>query len=107
MKKHDTVADLLRCAKRLIVKGWSKGSYARTKKGTVCDLQSRSAAKFCMSGALTRCGTYSPLHWPARDIMNRVVKRGMPSFNDAPSTTKSMALAKFDEAIRLAEKTQS
>lgn len=106
MKTHKTVAEFLRCAKGLIKRGWTQGRYAKSKAGRGVDVMSKSAAKFCMIGAMLRCDgdslTPSRLYMKASDTLNSVVPGGRVAvFNDT-AKSKAEVLAKYDEAIRLA-----
>lgn len=106
MKKHETAAEFLRCAKRLVRKGWAQGRYAQSKSGRQVDVMSRSATKFCMIGAMLRCDgdafMPSPLYMQARRTMAKVVPHSdVARYNDAAGRKKSEVLAMYDTAIAL------
>lgn len=101
MKQHKTIAEFLRCAKSLVKRGWIQGDYARTAGGRWSPVHEPQAAKFCMMGALRRCGDGTRLYYKAVDKLSSVCPMGnIPEFNDYQGRKKSHVLAKFDEAIR-------
>ncbi len=89
-------------ARRLVERGWTKGCAARNKWRHPVNVQSKSAVKFCMLGAMEKANY---------NIMAMVyLKREIPptydlisDFNDARETSKEDVLGVFDQAIKQAE----
>lgn len=103
--KHKTVKSFLKCAKTILVKkGWCQGEYAQNRHGDSRDVTDRSAAKFCMVGALKRCDGdgLSPMYFAARKVLTAQVPSGgsITGFNDAHGRKKAEVLAIFDDAIK-------
>ena len=69
---------------------WTKGAYARTKTDTIVGVLDEEACKFCLDGALLRCG----LDWDIKTSLEQAIlelfptkSEGIISFNDHPDTT--------------------
>lgn len=97
-------SDILREAKRLIKKGWTRGAWARIGKDATHS-SDPAATCFCASGALFRVSA-GDLRRVASDYLRRGARlrtSEIPKWNDAPGRKKSQVLAAFDKAIQLAE----
>lgn len=104
----DNTVEILKKARRLIARGWVKGTFLeRDAKGRLC---------YCASGAVRRAagdgfdndkGTYLACEVaPPADVwslLNTVAGKNIVSFNDDDTTTKRDVLNVFDQAILLAE----
>lgn len=98
------VVKVLRKARALVAKGWTQGTYARSKSGRPVKHLGRAAARFCAIGALDVAAhssgdrfTYSD----ARDALRQAVGvHLLPEWNDESGRTKADVLAAFDRAIR-------
>lgn len=106
-KKDPTVVDLLKRTRALLRKGWTQGTYARSKGGRKVSHDSKSAVSFDLYGAVNRAAAeiagnlFSPVV--------RLLKRCLPAwetidtFNDAPGRKKSEVIAVVSRAIEKAE----
>jgi len=95
-----TVREVLVAARWILENvGWTKGVYARNSRGQSTLAQDAGAQCFCGMGA-----TYAVLKQNMDlGIQARALLGDMVAFNDAPSTTLPMVLARFDEAIARAK----
>lgn len=93
----------LKKARALLVKGWTKGSFAKNAQGEKCVPYSDKAVCWCAGGALkVVTDNWSDL-W---DVVEAELKGGyLPDFNDAQETVEPV-LALFDKAIAKLEAAQ-
>ncbi len=97
---------VLRGAKKLIKKGWTKKVGAKNKQGEEVDPRSSSAYKFCLDGALYKIwydlGRPKDHYYEACKIISNITKhlygKGLLEFND--STNKSKVIQVLDKAIK-------
>jgi len=105
MNKPMTASECLRQAKSLIntPEKWTKGWYWKGSDGddiSRLEVAKHSAAKMCSLGALYVAD--GPAEGHAISILESVTGHLIAAFND--SHTHAEVMAKFDEAIALAEK---
>ncbi len=104
--EHKTVAEVLRCARRLIARkdGWTQGVYARGKTGLSVYEHGRAAVSFCAIGAIRKCaGDYDQGKAAKAALSHSLHGRSVVNFNDADDSRKSDVLALFTHAIKCAE----
>ncbi len=102
--ENDPVLNLLREGRARIVRGWTKGSFARNRSGRLVLSWHVDAKKWCAMGALNAEGPPFGNVQAALDFLSRVLPRNLGSvdvFNDAPETTKQDVLDLYDRAIAL------
>lgn len=99
---------LLTAARNLLAdpKHWTKGSSARTPRGTRVPTFHPQATRFCSVGALVRCGendleARALLTMAAQTLTGRDVS--VIGFNDSRRTTHDDVLQMFDLAIQFAK----
>ena len=93
---------VLRKAKRLIEKGWTKRAWARNSHGRAVDAHSRSAVRFCALGAIRLASKgVTADRVGARDALHSVLEftSNIENFNDDPGTKKSDVIRLFNRAI--------
>jgi hypothetical protein len=79
---------------------WTKGEYARDKKGNRVSPSSRKAACWCARGAILRAAAGNiPAGFRAHDRLWAVIRGSITRWNDAPERTHAEVLAAFDRAI--------
>lgn len=108
-----TTVELLASARELVRLGWTRGASARDVSGKQVNLRSKSACKFCMSGALDRASADSIMHGGNEEarlarhhLASATGSEGIARFNDAPGRTLEQVLRTFDAAIRRAERAE-
>ncbi len=93
---------VLKKARKLILKGWTRQTFARDKHGNVVHPNSKKACKFCASGAIGRFANgaafYEAFTAVEEFIPIKGLCRSLPLFNDAQSS-KWPVVALFDAAI--------
>lgn len=103
-----TPAELLRAAKALIeTTGWTQGTLARDIRGEPVGSSDPAASCFCGYGAVSAVSALVGINYRAADgafdLLDKAAEQPFPHFNDTKDRTKEEVLAKFDEAIALAE----
>lgn len=102
-----TTVEILKAAKELISdpKRWTQGLFARNIEGLVSPVTSKDAVCWCAAGSLWRVDGPSPTIQSQREAAYELLSNAMggsvPDYND--THTHIEVLAKFDEAIALAE----
>ncbi len=87
---------------KLIQKGWTRGTFARDKAGRFTDLNSKAAARFCLSGALNRACPDMKVRVKATALLSNVVFNGnIIAFNDS-CDHKNQVIKAVKKAIKLA-----
>lgn len=83
-----------------IRKGWTQGTYARTKTGRPCHYCSPRAVKWCAIGAVLRAysETLDDEYLSIRKRLAQVVFDSLPGWNDDPKRTKKEVIAAFKKA---------
>lgn len=102
-----TVLTVLRRARALIVKGWTRGTFARDKSGREVGLYDKGACRFCADGALMRAAgetTHASIfagtvYARAFHALAGCMTGLPPTFNDRQNSKKPV-LAAFDAAIK-------
>lgn len=96
-------SEILRAARALIEDPahWTKETYARTRTGRECAIDSRSAVAFCAIGSLTRIRTDADAFLGARRGLAVCCGDSIADFNDTHTHTE--VIAAFDCAIKKAE----
>lgn len=108
-----TVVQVLRKARALVVKGWTRKAYARDKWRHRVDINSPRATCFCGDGAVRKVtglvdisrGPFNkptPIYSRVRAALDGAIGGLFPEFND--SHTKDDVVAAFDKAIKVASK---
>lgn len=104
--------DILQKARGLLVKGWTKGAYARIADNTPVIFSHSNATCWCMVGALyaanskfvsnNSTGEFYGLRylWAAITLGN---ESELTHWNDTPERTINDVLDVYDKAIQLAE----
>ena len=87
---------VLKDARALIVKGWARGAYARTKDNMPIEYKSSNAACFCAMGAIFKANIKKDVLWTSEGEI-------LTHFNDRQSTTKEHVLLMFDRSIENAK----
>lgn len=111
MNQTNATARVLKQALKYVRKGWVKNSSAETKRGAPVDPTSRSAARWCITGAVHRaCSTSrnGSVSWWLYDQACYEIKKaakipadmGVPQWNDKPSRTKAQVIKAFQLAIK-------
>ncbi len=107
-KKPRTLRSALRQIRQLIEAGWTQEAYARDCYGHRVDVDSPSACRFCLLGALNRVEDLDRRH-SCSDALHKqlppTVRVGLAAFNDSlPRGPKGKAqvLALIDRAIEAA-----
>lgn len=92
---------VLKKARKLILKGWTRQTFARDKSGKAVSARSRKACKYCATGAIIRAGGSDEA---AYLVQNELTKfDSLALFNDR-QTTKWPVVHAFDRAIAKASK---
>lgn len=94
-----TDLELLRRAKALVGRGWTRGAYARDASGQAVDASDPAAVCWCAMGA---CIATAPRGVSVSHLLKLVVRGDVGSWNDDRRTSKADVLAAFDQAIALA-----
>ena len=103
---------ILRRARNLMRKGWTKDAYARNAKGRGVNFKAKTATHFCATGALRRasyeitgskCGWHPTVALADRYVRDALDTGSLPHFNDYKATTKKQMLEGFGIAIELAK----
>lgn len=98
-------SELLKAAKAKIAyeKCWTQGASARDAIGDAVDYTHDSAVCYCSTGILTKLLPKSPQHvWrKAWDALSKATCGFIAVYND--NHTHAEVMAKWDEAIKLAE----
>lgn len=104
-------AALLRAARLLRRKRWTRGAPARDGRGIETDLADERAAAFCAAGAFLRAGAcldnagiragMALLHRAARELSDGLAA-DVFALNDDPRTTKATVIAVLERAAALA-----
>jgi hypothetical protein len=99
-------SEVLKAAKAKLEQGFTQGEYARDALGCGTTAASSEAVCWCSLGAIDAVADMlSPEGDRAVDALSGRMDGWIPSFND--THTKEEVLAKFDEAIALAEAEES
>ncbi len=105
------IETVLRRARALVKRGWTKRAFARNKYGHEVALESNAACRFCAEGAIRRVtgetgdSDTSEATRKALPVLSGVVAGGIaPAFNDLRETKKADVIAAFDRAIAVASK---
>lgn len=102
---HTTPEQLLKEARRFIVRGWSQGSFARDSEGKIVNRTDKAACRWCVLGALLTAADGLPGgHHAYKDAVARLtlaigVPSGVVIWQDQETTTQADVLAAFDRAI--------
>lgn len=109
-----TIKNILIKARKLIEnpKNWTKYTMARDANGCRVPCESKSACKFCMSGAIQRVvhDNNIPLqlwHQASDRLKSHVLYNNIQTFNDKYFTKHSNVLSAFDDAINCSKKEDS
>lgn len=102
------VLDVLKEGRALIVKGWTQGNMAVTKRGRSVGASNPKAARFCSLGAIKAASLarYSNAYYPVFDAATVKLtyaardlgKTGIVDLNDT-AKSKKIVLEAFDIAI--------
>ena len=100
-----TVVEILKEARELVAKGWTRGCSARDAKGDFVRPESPDATCWCAYGAVARATDDEATgKWAiATRYLGDAVGYHVPAFNDAPGRTQVEVLAVFDAAIAKAK----
>lgn len=97
-------SEVLKRAKAKIEQGWCQRYPAVSKESHHVPAESKDAVKWCALGAIDAVSFTFRQHDRARRYLDRVTEDGaIFVFNDRPGTTQQDVIAKFDQAIKLAE----
>ncbi len=93
---------VLKKARKLILKGWTRQTFARDKRGKAVPYDSKKACKFCASGAINRFAKLTEFYKATAAVEEFIPVKGLyrslPLFNDAQSS-KWPVVKLFDAAI--------
>lgn len=92
-----TALDVLKLARKLVRKGWTQNTSARTAQGFRCDYLASDATHFCLSGAMHAAASKLHLHVPP--IRVPCYGNDWPSWNDEEGRTQAEVLALLDSEI--------
>lgn len=98
-----TTVEVLRKARELVAKGWTRAGAAVRSDGGDTTYDSPAAVRFCMVGACWRAGMGTNRGEAAVTVLAKLLGTWPSNFNDAPERTKGQVLAAFDRAIAAAE----
>ncbi len=96
---------VLRKARKLILKGWTRQTFARDKRNEPVSAQSKKACKFCAAGAIYRSAGTIDVIAELEKLLPPNVNNLYPSlgtFNDRQSS-KWPVVKLFDAAIKKLE----
>ncbi len=93
-----TVIQVLRRARALVAKGWTRRVWARDSGWRGVDPASKKACQWCADGALHASAPTPALYEKAAAALTAVVGGVFPPWNDAQKSKKPV-LAAFDKAI--------
>lgn len=98
MSESAEVIKALKRVRRLIVKGWTRGWYARNARRQRVDARSKTAVCWCLRGAIERAARQQALS--VERCLHRVLDEdgGLATFNDTQKT-RAPVLALIDKAI--------
>lgn len=111
MKKNDLrkIEKVINLTKEILNKGWTKGAWARDKRGNAVDSDSPNACSWCLLGAIilaeetVRLGAYpaARLNLALTDIVKRddTVQWGITGYNDREDVTLPDVLSSLDQAL--------
>jgi hypothetical protein len=111
-RRITTTVAFLQAVKEKIVNGWTQGRSASDKHGHDIGLDDPRAARFCMTGALSRVKRESPLityttYQMAESYLQSALAdagaMSVISFNDKLGRKKSEVIAVIDNAIKKAK----
>jgi hypothetical protein len=101
--------EALQIARELLVKGWTKGAYARAADNTPVSFANKDAFGWCMVGACYKANGLLNIRFlecNGLQYLWKAVKLGnepeLTHWNDAPGRTLDDVLAVYDKAIELA-----
>lgn len=99
-----SAAETLRLARDILVeKGWTQASHARSYDGARISPLSEKAVCFCAEGAIRAvCGSWTSTNL-ATAYLRKATGTRIDVYNDAPGRTLEEILARYDEAIAMAE----
>jgi len=104
-------SEILRAAREIISvpERWTQGASALSGRGNVVNARSPSAKCWCSFGAIDKAGSRSIAKLrTAEGILRAALKaESIILWNDAPERTHAEVLAAFDQAITLAEQSES
>lgn len=106
-----STVQILKDARELIRKGWTRNRYASDRSGRTVDIESPYACRFCSLGAIRKATGDKQSPYPADQYVALAVGGGNPRsafgsvaiFNDDEAGSKVAVIRAFDEAIKLAE----
>lgn len=98
-----TTVDILRAARALVAKEWTRRASARDSAGIACAANDEGARSWCMVGALAVV-THGALEYATEAVadvlgMERSADHRISDWNDAPGRTQADVIAAFDAAI--------
>jgi len=83
---------------------WTQNAFARGKSGVPVDEAGRSAVCFCLVGAIYRSSRRNMMAAnPALQLVRRLVKRDIFSWNDSPRRKQETVVSALRQAAQLAE----
>ena len=104
---NDNDAKILRRARELIEQGWTTRAPARDHNDNWCFSHNQNANKWCLGGAISRAmddaGLVTNQITLERKFMKITGIHNIPSWNDAPTTTKNHVITALNYAINQLE----
>lgn len=99
-----TVLEALRGGRERILRGWTKGDYARDAAGTNVAADDPTATCWCAVGAVDAAAGDANVAFLAGNVLATGLQGPwarlcVTTFNDAPTTTRDDVVALFDHAI--------
>jgi hypothetical protein len=101
-KRKKRVIGALERAELVILQGWTRGAFARDKRGQEVLPRSPRAVQWCASGALGRvtCGKTRVIAEQVLDVQaNNVGAEGIAEYNDEHAPTRHAVLRLFRNAV--------
>lgn len=103
-----STSEVLRAARALVEKGWTRGGYSHDAKGEQCSYTDPQAVEFCAFYAIVRALTTEGWADGCWDALKAAAgSDSIIIWNDAPGLTQAEVLAAFSAAIEAAEQEQS
>ena len=93
-KKLPEAVKIIRCAKRLLKKGWTKTYFARNIKNEKCLSTDKKAVCWCMLGALNRASGHKWQMFISKSNIYKVFgEQAMCDFNDNANSVEEVLSA--------------